>query len=182
MRRYYGELHIKNKILVDHELRTMQKIEAIKLKMKKKSLKNERNQAAQVNPFMLQMYMNISFKAWRNQFSLNKEKREQEKDYLLQHGQDNFDLLSEDTFMMNETRKSEQIQQEWEYKTEYEIDASSIEDDESSEMDNDSQDEDDDGDSSRMLRSKPVDVSHIKADKKKLQGILKNASKNASRE
>ena len=46
MRRYYGELHIKNKILVDHELRTMQKIEAIKLKMKKKSLKNERTQAA----------------------------------------------------------------------------------------------------------------------------------------
>lgn len=42
MRREYGETHVKNKILVDHELRTMQKIEAIKQKMQKKSWKHER--------------------------------------------------------------------------------------------------------------------------------------------
>ena len=66
MRRVYGEQHVKNKILVDHEIRAMQKIEAIKQKKQKLSWKHERTQAAQVNPFMLQMYMNISFKAWLN--------------------------------------------------------------------------------------------------------------------
>lgn len=75
MRRVYGEQHVKNKILVEHELRAMQKIEAIKQKMKKKAWKQERTQAAQVNPFMLQMYMNISFKAWLNQYRLNYDKR-----------------------------------------------------------------------------------------------------------
>ena len=42
MRRVYGEQHVKNKILVDHELRTMQRIESIKMKMKKKSHTLER--------------------------------------------------------------------------------------------------------------------------------------------
>ena len=42
MRRVYGEQHVKNKILVDHELRTMQKIEAIKQKKQKLSWKHER--------------------------------------------------------------------------------------------------------------------------------------------
>lgn len=37
MRRVYGEARVKNKILVDHEIRTMKKIEEIKQKMKKKS-------------------------------------------------------------------------------------------------------------------------------------------------
>lgn len=46
MRRIYGEKHVKNKILVEHELRTIQKIEEIKLKMKRKSWKDERTQAA----------------------------------------------------------------------------------------------------------------------------------------
>ena len=53
MRRVYGEQHVKNKILVDHEIRAMQKIEAIKQKKQKQSWKHERTQAAQVNPFML---------------------------------------------------------------------------------------------------------------------------------
>lgn len=30
MRRIYGETHVKNKILVEHELRSLKKIEAIK--------------------------------------------------------------------------------------------------------------------------------------------------------
>ena len=42
MRRVYGETHVKNKILVEHELRTLKKIEDIKKRMKKKSLQEER--------------------------------------------------------------------------------------------------------------------------------------------
>ena len=53
MRRVYGDSHVKNKILIESEITTMQKIEAIKQKMIKKSRVQERLQAAQVNPFSL---------------------------------------------------------------------------------------------------------------------------------
>lgn len=140
MRREYGESHVKNKILVDHELRTMQKIEAIKQKMQKKSWKHERTQAAQVNPFMLQMYMNISFKAWLNQFRVNSEKREAEKEYLQAHtNMDNFDLLSEDS---HSDKKSQKELEEWYYLTDQDIECSS---DEESYYEEDSND-DDEGD------------------------------------
>lgn len=43
--------------------------------MKKKQWKQERADAVQVNPFMLQMYMNISFKAWLKKFRENFDKR-----------------------------------------------------------------------------------------------------------
>lgn len=39
MRRVYGESHVKNKILVEHELRTMRKIEDIKENLKKRQWK-----------------------------------------------------------------------------------------------------------------------------------------------
>ncbi len=50
--------------------------------MKKKSWKQERTQAAQVNPFMLQMYMNISFKAWLERYKENANRRDAEKEYM----------------------------------------------------------------------------------------------------
>jgi replicative DNA helicase len=80
MRRVYGESRVKNKILVEHEIRTMKKIEEIKLKMKKKSWQQEKTNAAQVNPFMLQMYMNISFKAWLKSYRDNLHKRKSSMD------------------------------------------------------------------------------------------------------
>jgi anaerobic ribonucleoside-triphosphate reductase len=39
MRSEYGETHVKNRILVDHEIKAREKIESIKLKLKQKSWK-----------------------------------------------------------------------------------------------------------------------------------------------
>ncbi len=46
MRRVYGEQHVKNKILVDMEIETINKIQEIKQKMIKKSRVQERLKAA----------------------------------------------------------------------------------------------------------------------------------------
>lgn len=79
MRRVYGEQHVRNKILVENEIRTLQRIEQLKNKVKKENWKKERTAAAQVNPFMLHMYMKISFKAWNKLFNLNLDKRKREQ-------------------------------------------------------------------------------------------------------
>jgi len=102
---------------------------------------------------MLQMYMNISFKAWLNQYKLNLDKRTQEKEYLKAHtNMDNFDLLSEDSYvnMDPEDAKSQKTMEEWEYHTEDDIECS--DDEESYYEDDGSFQEDEDPDSSRMLK------------------------------
>ena len=53
MRRVYGDSHVKNKVLIESELVTMNKLQVIKEKMIKRSRVQERIQAAQVNPFTL---------------------------------------------------------------------------------------------------------------------------------
>ena len=80
MRRVYGDTHVKNKILIESEITTMKKIEAIKQKMIKKSRVQERLQAAQVNPFSLQLFMNASFRGWLKITKQNLSRRHEEQE------------------------------------------------------------------------------------------------------
>ena len=79
MRRVYGDTHVKNKILIESEINTIQKIEDIKRKMIKKSRVQERLQAAQVNPFSLQLFMNASFRGWLKLTKQNLNRRQEEQ-------------------------------------------------------------------------------------------------------
>ena len=79
MRRVYGDTHVKNKILIESEINTIQKIEEIKRKMIKKSRVQERLQAAQVNPFSLQLFMNASFRGWLKLTKQNLNRRLEEQ-------------------------------------------------------------------------------------------------------
>jgi hypothetical protein len=63
MKRVYGEKRIKNKVLAEHELKTVQKIQRIKDKMIKKSRNLERKAVA-VNPFLTIMYRGMAFRTW----------------------------------------------------------------------------------------------------------------------
>lgn len=81
MRRVYGEAHVKNKVLIESELVAIDKIQAIKQKMIKKSRGQERLKAAQVNPFSLQLFMNASFKGWHKLAMQNAERRKEEAEH-----------------------------------------------------------------------------------------------------
>ncbi len=86
MKRVYGDEHMKNRILVEHELKVLKKIHQIRLKMQKKSDRLDQEKmshiGANVNPFLLKMYKHMSFKAWIKMFHKNQEKRKQEKQYV----------------------------------------------------------------------------------------------------
>ena len=69
MKRQYGKERTKKRILAEVELRTLDKLQKIKDNQQKKSRKNDRLKAVTVNPFLMVMYKNMSFKAWMKQFS-----------------------------------------------------------------------------------------------------------------
>ena len=66
MKRIYGKERTKKRILVDLELKTLDKLQKIKDNQLRKARKNERVKAVTVNPFLMMMYKNMSFKAWAN--------------------------------------------------------------------------------------------------------------------
>jgi hypothetical protein len=63
MRRIYGPLHIKNKLLLENEVNTLKKIEQIKKKMMKKQ-KDDEKAYILLNPFLTVMYYNMTYKSW----------------------------------------------------------------------------------------------------------------------
>jgi len=69
MRLQYGEDHIKNKLLAEHEMRTMDRLEKIKDKMIKKSRQSEKAKAVKVNPFLTMMFRNMSYHTWVKVYS-----------------------------------------------------------------------------------------------------------------
>ena len=79
-RRVYGDYHVRNKIVIEHEINALECIQAIKEKMIKKSRGQERLKAAQVNPFSLRLFMNASFQGWLKIYRMNKARRQEEDD------------------------------------------------------------------------------------------------------
>ena len=71
MKRQYGQERTKKRILAEFELKALEKLQNIKEKMIQKSRKQERVKAVTVNPFLMVMYKNMSFKAWIKQYSKN---------------------------------------------------------------------------------------------------------------
>jgi hypothetical protein len=69
MKRKYGKERIKNRVLLDFELKTLEKLEKIKEKVQKNSRRNDRIKAVMVNPFLTIMYKRISFRAWLKTYS-----------------------------------------------------------------------------------------------------------------
>jgi hypothetical protein len=76
MKRVYGEKKIKNAVLAEHELRTVQKISRIKTQMKKKSRTFERKKAVQVNPFLSIMYRGMAYRTWSKLTKLYRKRRD----------------------------------------------------------------------------------------------------------
>jgi hypothetical protein len=68
MKRVYGTERSRKRILIDFELKTLEKLQNIKAKVATKDRKEQRIRAVTVNPFLAVMYKNMSFKAWRKVF------------------------------------------------------------------------------------------------------------------
>ena len=69
MKRRYGQERTKKKVLVDLELKTLEKLMRIKEKMITKQRGIERIKAVTFNPFLAVMYKNMSFRSWNKLFS-----------------------------------------------------------------------------------------------------------------
>ena len=69
MKRQYGKERTKKRILAEMELKALDRLQKIKESQIKKSRRVEREKAVTVNPFMMVMYKNMSFKAWLKFFS-----------------------------------------------------------------------------------------------------------------
>jgi replicative DNA helicase len=69
MKRVYGQERIKNKVLIEIELKTLEKLEKIKKSVQKTSRRDDRIKAVMVNPFLTIMYKRISFRAWLKTYS-----------------------------------------------------------------------------------------------------------------
>ena len=140
MRRVYGQRRVKNMIIVQHELETMLKIEEIQNKSAKKSRMAEKQEIGSVNPFLLKMFMNISFKAWYKIYLDNKVVRDEEKE--VGEYQEREDLLSP---VEKDTITQQQREEDYFYLTEDDVPYySESEDDSESEYDEDDEDDEDD--------------------------------------
>lgn len=64
MKMVFGEEHLKNTILIEAEFKALKKIKQIKERILKKQRAEARIQAMTVNPFVLKMLKNVSFKLW----------------------------------------------------------------------------------------------------------------------
>ncbi|CDW83739.1 cation channel family protein [Stylonychia lemnae] len=96
MKRIYGKERTKKRILVDFELKTLDKLQRIKAKQQMKSRKNERVKAVTVNPFLSVMYKNMSFKAWAKIFKYNRIRRNDEVEYNLDRDSSDEELQQKD--------------------------------------------------------------------------------------
>lgn len=65
MKRVYGTERSRKRILIEFELKTLERLQQLKLKIATKDRKEQRIKAVTVNPFLAVMYKNMSFKAWR---------------------------------------------------------------------------------------------------------------------
>ena len=75
LKRIYGEEREKNMIVINEELRTLKIIKQTKEMMLKRQRQQLRKQAMTVNPFVIKMFKNISFKSWVNLYLQNSSKR-----------------------------------------------------------------------------------------------------------
>ena len=96
-------------MLVDFELRTLEKLQNLKLKQQMSSRRKQRLHAITVNPFLTVMYKNMSLKAWYNiysklsnlnQYTLeeNKAKREDEIEYGLDRDSSDEEMVKDDGY------------------------------------------------------------------------------------
>jgi hypothetical protein len=92
MKRIYGTDRTRKKKLRDSEIQTLLKLEKIKETESKVSRKNERLQAVQVNPFLIVMYKNMSFKAWRKVYKENEELRQKQQSLGLERDSSDEDI------------------------------------------------------------------------------------------
>ena len=79
MKRIYGCPHIRNMLLAEAEMKTVQKLEKLKDKMAKKSRNLERTSLNQVNPFLTRMFYRMTWRSWMTVWSERKDKREYER-------------------------------------------------------------------------------------------------------
>ena len=75
MKRRYGQERTKKKVLAELEIKTLERLQAIKMQNMAKSRRTERVKAVTVNPFLAVMYKNMSFKTWLKQYQQNLERR-----------------------------------------------------------------------------------------------------------
>lgn len=78
MKRVYGCAHIKNMLLADAELRTLQKLQDLNKKMAKKSRVMERTSLNTVNPFLTRMFYRMTFRSWKNVMEKKADVRKEE--------------------------------------------------------------------------------------------------------
>ena len=107
MRARYGDPHVKNKVIIEQELVTMKKLKEIKEKMIKYSRVQERKEAVAVNPFTLQLFMNVSFKAWLKLARGNAGRRMEEREI----GLDKVDADSFEDVVQEQFKKAHQEEQ-----------------------------------------------------------------------
>jgi hypothetical protein len=84
MRNLHGDDHVRNRLLGEAEMKVMIKIKRRRLKISKTKRKAEKHEQASVNPFLTMMYYNMSFKAWKNRWIKNLERRLNEIAYDLE--------------------------------------------------------------------------------------------------
>jgi hypothetical protein len=80
MKRVYGVEKTKKRVLAELEFNTLEKLEKIKVQMKKISRSKERYEAVSTNPFLMVMIHSMTFRAWLKAYRSNKEKRHIEKE------------------------------------------------------------------------------------------------------
>jgi len=80
MKKKYAEERTKNRVLIEHELRALERLQQIKEKLIKKQRHDEKVQSVIVNPFMTLMYKSMTFKAWIKIYRRNEERRMAEVD------------------------------------------------------------------------------------------------------
>lgn len=70
MKRKYAEERTKNRVMIEHELRALDKLQAIKNKLIQQYRHDEKVKAFTVNPFLTIMYKSMTFKAWTKLYSI----------------------------------------------------------------------------------------------------------------
>ena len=134
--------------------------------MIKRSRVQERKQAGNVNPFLLQLYMNASFRAWAKIYKKNRDKRQKE----ITDGAEKFAYNSEESseWIIKGSKKKKNPEDDWEYYVEQDIEINDSEyleeDEEGKNLENGSQNEgdsdyDNELDSSRMLQTRRNDIN-----------------------
>jgi hypothetical protein len=69
MKRKYAEERTKNRALIEHEVRALEKLQIMKQKMIKKQRHDDKVRAVTVNPFLTIMYKSMTFKSWVKLYS-----------------------------------------------------------------------------------------------------------------